>query len=73
MNGFNTALDANKVALNSAGSAVQENEKYMNSLTAKVSQFKSAWEALSNSVVNSDLVKGIINLGTGVLKILNTD
>lgn len=73
MNGFNTALDANKVALNSAGSAVQENEKYMDSLVAKVSQFKSAWEALSNSVVNSDLVKGIINLGTGVLKILNTD
>lgn len=72
MNGFNTALDANKVALNSAGSAVQENEKYMDSLTAKVSQFKSAWEALSNSVVNSDLVKGVIDLGTGALKILNT-
>ena len=59
MNGFNTALEANKVALNSAGSAVQENEKYMNALTAKVSQFKSAWEAFSNSVVNSDLVKGV--------------
>lgn len=73
MNGFNTALEANKVVLNSAGSAVQENEKYMDSLAAKVSQFKSAWEALSNSVVNSDLVKGVINLGTGVLKILNTD
>lgn len=73
MNGFNTALDANKVALNSAGSAVQENEKYMDSLAAKVSQFKSAWEALSNSVVNSDLVKVIINLGTGALKALNTD
>ena len=73
MNGFNTALDANEVALNSAGSAVQENEKYMDSLAAKVSQFKSAWEALSNSVVNSDLVKLIINLGTGVLKALNSD
>lgn len=72
MNGFNTALDANKVALNSAGSAVQENEKYMDSLAAKVSQFKSAWEALSNSVVNSDLIKGVIDLGTGALKILNT-
>lgn len=73
MNGFNTAIEANKVALNSAGSAVQENERYMDSLAAKVSQFKSAWEALSNSVVNSDLVKLIINLGTGVLKGLNTD
>ena len=73
MNGFNTALDANEVALNSAGSAVQENERYMDALAAKVSQFKSAWEALSNSVVNSDLVKLIINLGTGALKALNTD
>ena len=73
MNGFNTAIEANKVALNSAGSAVQENEKYMDSLAAKVSQFKSAWEALSNSVVNSDLVKLIINLGTGALKALNSD
>ena len=73
MNGFNTALEANKVALNSAGSAVQENEKYMDSLAAKVSQFKSAWEAFSNSVVNSDLVKLIINLGTGLLKALNSD
>ena len=73
MNGFNTALDANKVALNSAGSAVQENEKYIDSLAAKVSQFKSAWEALSNSVVNSDFVKVIINLGTGALRALNSD
>ena len=32
MNGFNTALEANKVALNSAGSAVRENEAYMSSL-----------------------------------------
>lgn len=73
MNGFNTALDANEVALNSAGSAVQENEKYMDSLSATVEKFKSAWEALSNSVVNSDLVKLIINLGTGALKALNSD
>lgn len=45
----------------------------MQGLEATVNKFKSAWEALSNSVVNSDFVKIIINLGTGVLKILNTD
>ena len=59
--------------MNSTGSAVRENEAYMQGLEATVNKFKSAWEALSNSVVNSDLVKGIINLGTGVLKVLNTD
>lgn len=45
----------------------------MQGLEATVNKFKSAWEALSNSVVNSDLVKVIINLGTGVLKGLNSD
>ena len=45
----------------------------MQGLEATVNKFKSAWEALSNSVVNSDLVKGVINLGTGVLKALNSD
>ena len=59
--------------MNSTGSAVRENERYMQGLEAKVSQFKSAWEALSNSVVNSELVKFIIDLGTGALKALNTD
>lgn len=59
--------------MNSTGSAVRENEAYMQGLEATVNKFKSAWEALSNSVVNSDLVKVIINLGTGVLKGLNSD
>ena len=45
----------------------------MQGLEATVNKFKSAWEALSNSVVNSDLVKFVINLGTGLLKALNSD
>lgn len=45
----------------------------MSSLSATVSKFKSAWEALSNSVVDSDLVKLIINIGTKGLELLNTN
>ena len=59
--------------MNSTGSAVRENEAYMQGLEASVNKFKSAWEAFSNSVVNSDFVKLIINLGTGALKGLNSD
>lgn len=73
LSNFDTALQSTETALNSTGSAVRENEAYMQGLEATVNKFKSAWEALSNSVVNSDLVKGVINLGTGILKILNTD
>lgn len=73
LSNFDTALQSTETALNSTGSAVRENEAYMQGLEATVNKFKSAWEALSNSVVNSDLVKVIINLGTGVLKALNSD
>lgn len=73
LSNFDTALQSTETALNSTGSAVRENEAYMSGLEATVNKFKSAWEALSNSVVNSDLVKLIINLGTGVLKGLNSD
>ena len=73
LSNFDTALQSTETALNSTGSAVRENDAYMQSLEATCQRFKSAWEALSNSVVNSDLVKLVINLGTGALKILNTD
>lgn len=73
LSNFDTALSSTETALNSTGSAVRENEAYMSGLEATVNRFKSAWEALSNSVVNSDLVKLVINLGTGALKALNSD
>lgn len=73
LSNFDTALQSTETALNSTGSAVRENEAYMQGLEATVNKFKSAWEALSNSVVNSDFVKIIINLGTGALKGLNSD
>lgn len=73
LSNFDTALQSTETALNSTGSAVRENERYMQGLEATVNKFKSALEALSNSVVNSDLVKLIINLGTGALKALNSD
>lgn len=73
LSNFDTALQSTETALNSTGSAVRENERYMQGLEATVNKFKSAWEAFSNSVVNSDLVKLIINLGTGALKALNSD
>ena len=73
LSNFNTALDATATAYDSAGSAAKENERFMESLSAQLQQLKSAWEAFSNSVVNSDLVKFFIGAGTNILKVLNTD
>lgn len=73
LSNFNTALDATATAYNSAGSAAKENARFMESLSAQVQQLKSAWEAFSNSVIQSDFVKFFLSAGTSVLKAFNND
>ena len=73
MNGFDDAVKANETALNAQGSAVKENSRYMESLEAQLQQLKSAWEAFSNSVIQSDFVKFFLSAGTSVLKAFNND
>lgn len=70
---YDTALQAMTVSQESAGSAIKENERYMESLSAHVQQLKSAWEAFSNSVIQSDFVKFFLSAGTSVLKAFNND
>lgn len=62
---------AYETAKNSAGSAMAEQEKWMESLEAKTAQFKSSLETLSNTVLNSDLIKGLIDGGTDFLNIVS--
>ena len=73
MNNFDTATKAAETALNSAGSAAQENESYMESLDAKVNTLKATFEDFSNRVLNSELVGGFIDAGTALLKFANSD
>lgn len=73
MNGFDDAVKANETALNAQGSAVKENSRYMESLEAQLQKLKSAWEAFSNSVIQSDFVKFFLSAGTSVLKAFNND
>lgn len=73
MQNFEHATDATKVALNSAGSAAHENERYMESLEAKVQAVKAEFEDFSNRVLSKDLVGGFINAGTTMLNFANND
>lgn len=79
MNNFDTARRATETALNSGGSALKEQETYLSSLEAKTKQFEAAFQSLSNTVVDSDLLKSIVDFGTksvssleGVVKVLET-
>ena len=68
---FKIAEEALSVAMNSAGSALRENEIYLDSITGKISKFQSSWETLSYKVVNGNLVKDVVDLGTVLLDVLN--
>ena len=73
MQNFGNAVDATKTALESAGSAAQENSKYMESLEAKQQALKAEFEDFANRVLSKDLVSGFINAGTAMLNFANND
>lgn len=72
MSNFNTAINANTTALNSSGSAWEENEKRADSLTAKLSMLKKQFVDLvtGDGGLNSFL-KVLIDLGVNILKFIN--
>lgn len=73
MSNFSTAVDATATAMNSAGSASEENARAMESLEAKTRQLKATFEDFSNNVIESDLVKSILDLANNALSALNTE
>ena len=54
----------------SAGSAQRENEIYMQSLEAKLNTFKASFQEFSNTAINSDFLKGIVDGGTVALNVI---
>lgn len=55
------ALEA---TMNAEGSAMQEQDRWMKSLEAKTQQFEAAFQSLSNTVMDDELLKGIVDFGT---------
>lgn len=72
MNNFDHAVEATETALNSAGSAARENSRVMEGLEAKTQAVRARFQELANSVIDSGLVKGILDLANVFLQLLNT-
>lgn len=70
LNDFSTAEKVIEKTADSAGSASEENEKYLESIQGRIAQLKASFETLSKSVINSDLVKWAVDGGTLILDIL---
>lgn len=74
MSNFSTAISATETAENSAGSAMKENSKYMESLSAKLNALKGQLQELvigDGSL--SAFMKGVVDAGTAILKFANSD
>lgn len=70
---FEHATTASETALNSAGSAAQENAKYLESLEAREQSLKAEFEDFANRVLSKDVVAGFYDAGEAALKFINTD
>ena len=60
---------AYKSALNAEGSALKENEAYLDSIQGRIDLFNNSVQTMWMNFINSDAVKFVVNLGTGFIKL----
>lgn len=68
---FDTVEEAIEASANSSGSAIKENERYLDSIQGKIDQFNNAVQAMWNDTLNSDVVKFFVDLGTKLVKLVD--
>lgn len=67
---FDIAEEALAESMGSAGSAMQENEKVIASIQGHINQLKAAFEEMSIALIDSDLIKGVVDLAKGLLEVV---
>ncbi|NMB96836.1 MAG: phage tail tape measure protein, partial [Clostridiaceae bacterium] len=71
MENWSNVEDAIVSATNSTGSALKENERYLSSISGKISQFKSATQQMWANAIDTNVVKFFVDLGTSIIKIVD--
>ena len=69
MQNWDVVADTIDKANNAQGAAIEGNEMYMDSIAGKITQLKSAWQELATTTINSDFIKGFVDIGTAVVKL----
>ena len=68
---FETVEDVITASMNSSGSALAENEKWLDSIEGKTYQFTNALQTMWNNLIDSETIKSFIDFGTAAIKILD--
>lgn len=59
-------------ALNAEGSALKENEAYLDSIQGRIDLFTNAVQTFWMNMISSELIKGIVDIGTSLIQFLDT-
>ncbi|MCC8051536.1 MAG: phage tail tape measure protein [Clostridiales bacterium] len=65
---FGDAAGAYEDALNSAGTAAEANQEYMQSLQARIEKLSAALQSLANDTISSELYGQLIDCGTAIVE-----
>lgn len=68
---WDEVLEATSVSQTAAGTSAKKYEVQMDSIDAKVNQFIATWEQLVNNLNQSGTYAAIVDLGTGLLEIVD--
>ena len=63
---------AYKSAMNAEGSALRENEAYLDSIQGRIDIFNNALQTFWMNFIDSSVVKGFVDTGTTIINILDT-
>lgn len=73
MENFGKAMSLSAISANSAGSALEKFDIYQESTQAKLTELTNQFQIFANNVIDGQVIKSIIDLGTILLKFANTD
>lgn len=68
---FDIARDALKTALDAEGSALKENEIFLESIQGHLNKLSAAWETFSYDFLDSEFVKGVVDFLTKVVNLVD--
>jgi len=71
MTNFDVAREAKEAAINSTGSALEEQEKYEQGIQYSLDRLESSFQEFSNHILDSNFLKGIVDFGNGVINVLD--
>ena len=63
--------EAIQVSADSAGSAAEENAKYIDSIEGRIATFTSSVQNMWRNAISSDSIKTVVDLGTGLINLID--